>query len=118
MNQIRLMLLASTIALPGAALGAPDQAQPANGMTSEHRLSPAEIETVLNDAARKRESTEPSEERLPPPIQGEIGFSIGTGGYRSAYGTAVVPLPGDGVAILSLGTDRFDSGRETHRRDR
>jgi hypothetical protein len=112
------MLLASSIAFPGTALGAPDQAQPANGMSSEHRLSPAEIETVLNDAARKRESAEPSDERLPPPIQGEIGFSIGTGGFRSAYGTAVVPLPGDGVAILSLGTDRFDFDREARHRDR
>jgi hypothetical protein len=118
MIQIRLMLLASSIALPGAALGAPDQAQPATGMASEHRLSPAEIEAVLNDAASKRQLAEPSDERLPPPIQGEIGFSIGTGGYRSAYGTAVVPLPGDGVAILSLGTDRFDFGRENHHRDR
>jgi hypothetical protein len=112
------MLLASSVALPGAALGAPDQAQPANGMSSEHRLSPAEIETVLNDAARKRESAEPSDEKLPPPIQGEIGFSIGTGGFRSAYGTAVVPLPGDGVAILLLGTDRFDFDREARHRDR
>ena len=88
------MLLASSIALSGASLAAPDQAQSATGMASEHRLSPAEIETVLDDAARRRELAEPSEERLPPPIQGEIGFSVGTGGYRSAYGTAVVPLPG------------------------
>ena len=112
------MLLAFSIALPGASLAAPDGAQPDTGMASEHRLSPAEIATVLDDAARRRELAEPSEEKLPPPIQGEVGFSIGTGGYRSAYGTAVVPLPGKGVAILSLGTDRFDFDRETHHRDR
>ena len=87
-------------------------------MTSEHRLSPDQIATVLDDAARKRELEQSSDERLPPPIHGEIGFSIGTGGYRSAYGTAVVPLTGKGVAILSIGTDRFETGRDFHDRER
>ena len=59
-----------------------------------------------------------SDENLPPPIHGEIGFSIGTGGYRSAYGTAVVPLAGDGVAILSFGTDRLGSAPDYRYRER
>lgn len=118
MHQVRVMLLASSIALPGAALAAQVQTQPASGISSEHRLSPAEVESVLNDAARKRELSETSDERLPPPIHGEIGFSIGTGGYRSAFGTAVVPLPGDGVAILSLGTNRFGPDRDIYYRER
>ena len=116
MRQVRVLLLASSLALPGAALAAPDQAPSA--MPSEHRLSPDQIETVLDDAARKRELAQSSDERLPPPIHGEIGFSIGTGGHRSAYGTAVVPLTGDGVAILSFGTDRFESDRDFHYRER
>jgi hypothetical protein len=43
------------------------------------------------------------------PIHGEVGFEIGTGGYRSAFGTAIVPLAGDGVAIISLGSTDFGS---------
>jgi hypothetical protein len=42
-------------------------------------------------------------------VHGEVGFEVGTGGYRSAYGTAVVPLDGDGVAIISLGSTDFGS---------
>jgi hypothetical protein len=112
------MLLASLVALPGTARADPVPTPPATGMSSEHRLSPEEIESVLNDAARRRELAESSDERLPPPIQGEIGFSIGTGGYRSAFGTAVVPLPGAGVAILSFGTDRLGPEPNIHHQDR
>jgi hypothetical protein len=112
------MLLAWLIALPGAALATLDQAQPATGISPERRLSPAEIESVLNDAVRRRELAEISDQALPPPIHGEVGISIGTGGYRSAFGTAIVPLPGDGVAILSLGTDRFGSDRDFHHKER
>lgn len=107
MHQVRILLLAASLMWPGVAMAAPDQATSAPTLPSEHRLSPDQIETVLTDAARKRELAEPAEEKLPPPIHGEIGFAIGTGGYRSAFGTAVVPLPGDGAAILSFGTDRF-----------
>lgn len=119
MHRMPVLLLASTLFLASPALAAEGSAQPAPVMSSEHRLSEAEIEKVLETAARKRESAKPSgesvmseEEGLPPAIHGEVGFAIGTGGYRSAFGTAVVPLPGDGVAILSLGTDRFGPGRD------
>lgn len=118
MHRVRVMLVAWSIALPSVVLATPDQTQPDTGISSEHRLSPAEIESVLNDAARKREIAEISDDALPPPIHGEIGVSIGTGGYRSVFGTAVVPLPGDGVAILSLGTDRFEPDRDFHRKER
>ena len=111
MQLMPLSLLASTLFLAAPAL-----ADPAPAMPSEHRLSDAEIQQVLDGAASRRESASPfgetatpEEGKLPPPIHGEMGFAIGTGGYRSAFGTAVVPLPGDGVAVLSFGTDRFKS---------
>ena len=116
MRRVRVSLLASSLALPGTALAAPDQ--PLSPIASEHRLSPDQIEAVLDDAARKREPAPLTDENLPPPIHGEIGFSIGTGGYRSAYGTAVVPLSGDGVAILSFGTDRLGSAPDYRYRER
>lgn len=116
MRRVWVSLLASSLALPGTALAAADQAP--SPMTSEHRLSPDQIEKVLDDAARKREPAQSFDESLPPPIHGEIGFSIGTGGYRSAYGTAIVPLPGDGVAILSFGADRLGSAPGYYYRER
>jgi hypothetical protein len=116
MFRIWVPLLASSLALPAAAMAAPDQA--ASPATSERRLSPDQIEKVLDDAARKREQARLPDESLPPPIHGEVGFSVGTGGYRSAYGTAVVPLTGDGVAILSVGVDRLGSSRDTYYRER
>jgi len=116
MRRVWVSLLISSLALPRAALAAQDQ--PPSPMASERRLSPDEIAAVLDDAARKREQVPSADENLPPAIHGEIGFSIGTGGYRSAYGTAVVPLPGEGVAILSFGTDRLGSGRDYYYRER
>lgn len=107
MHQVRILLLASSLISPGAALAASDPAQTPAAQPSERRLSADEIETILDTAARKRELAQSTEDMLPPPIHGEIGFAVGTGGYRSAFGTAVVPLSDDGVAILSFETDRF-----------
>lgn len=89
-------------------LGAPALAeQPAAG---EHRLSQEQVDQVLADAAKKREAAEAQAEaeakKRGLPIHGEVGFAIGTGGYRSAYGTAIVDLPDGGVAQFSMGTGR------------
>jgi hypothetical protein len=120
MHRLPILLLASTLFLSAPAL-----AQSTSAMPSEHRLSEAEIEQVLDTAARRREGggpsgdvAEPAEGRLPPAIHGEVGFSVGTGGYRSAFGTAIVPLPGDGVAVLSFGTDRYRFDHDFDRFDR
>jgi hypothetical protein len=111
------MLLGWSLLLPGAALAA-DPAQPAAPAPAEQRLSADQVEKILDDAARKRELAEISTEGTGPAIRGEIGFSVGTGGYRSAFGTAVVPLPGDGVAILSFGTDTSEPARLVDYRER
>jgi len=114
MYRMPVLLLASALFLSGPALAAQGSAGPAPAIPSEHRLSEAEVEKVLEAAARKRASAgsaveivAPEEERLPPAIHGEVGFAIGTGGYRSAFGTAILPLPGNGAAVLSFATDRF-----------
>lgn len=118
MHRLRTLLLVSMLLAPGPVLAAADQAPPAPAMPSERRLSPEQIEAVLDDAARKRELAAIPEDRLPPAIHGEIGFTVGTGGYRSAYGTAVVPLSEDGVAILSFGVDNFSPERTVVFRER
>ena len=45
-----------------------------------------------------------------------MGVSIGTGGYREVFGTAVVPLGQTGTAILSFDTVDSNRGRVRQRR--
>jgi hypothetical protein len=49
-------------------------------------------------------------------VHGEVGVAIGTGGYRSIYGTAVAPLGNDGVFAFSFENTQFDQGRYYRRR--
>ena len=106
------LLAAASLLSPAMARAVPDKSAP---LPAEVRLSEAEKERVLEAAAGKHEpvpiaADEPiSEEDAAPPIHGEVGFSVGTGGYRSAYGTAIVPLKNDGVAIISVGSTDFGS---------
>jgi len=110
MSLLPIMMFALAALEPAGASAADPAAPPA-----EHRLSPEEVEKVLEEAARKRHgqsatSSAPSEDsggRAALPVHGEVGFSIGTGGYRAAHGTAVIGLPGDGRAIVSVGTSRL-----------
>jgi hypothetical protein len=119
MYVLRMLALSTVLLIPSTAYAAaPDaSAPPAAPLPSEHRLSDAEVNKVLDAAAKKREaSTQPGDELIDqqgdtpaPQIHGEVGVAIGTGGYRSAFGTAVVPLGGDGVAIMSFDTSNFGS---------
>ncbi len=113
MTRAGMLRAASAMLLPLRL--AATAADPAAPMPSEHRLSPEEVEKVLEQAARKNAGPAPAEipgepdaqaETPASPVHGEVGFAIGTGGYRSAHGTAYVPL-GNGQAIVSFGTDRF-----------
>ena len=96
-------IIASTLMLSAPALAA----DPAKPLAPVHSLSEAERDRILDEAATKHRRVEVIAEDLEkaeeprPPVYGEVGFGIGTGGYRSAYGTAVVPLD-DGFAILSF----------------
>ena len=80
-------------------------------ITNERRLSPAEVERILEEAARKRVAAEKPLARV---IEGEAGVSVGTGGYREVFGTAVVPVGKEGTAIISIGGE--DSDRPKRRR--
>ena len=112
MPVLRPLLLALALLLPSTAHAlAPQATLPPAPLPSEHRLSDAEVEQVLDTAARKRETSELLGDQPARQVHGEVGVSIGTGGYRSAFGTAVVPIAGEGAAILSfdftdLGTQR------------
>lgn len=69
------------------------------------RLSPAEVERILEEAARKRAAADKPPARM---IEGEVGVSVGIGGYREVFGTAVVQVGKDGTAIISIGGEESD----------
>jgi len=105
MRPIQNLFLTLALVTPAMANGAPDRAAP---IASEIRLSDEEKEKVLEAAAtRKREQPATVAEEVvpqPPQVHGEVGFTIGTGGYRSAYGGAYVSLGDDGFAAISAET--------------
>ena len=118
MHVLRRLALAGVLLIPSTAYAAePATAPSTSPLPSERRLSEAEVKKVLDAAVRKREgSAQPVVELSDQPgdnpdrqIHGEVGVGIGTGGYRSAFGTAVVPLGDDGVAIMSFGTTNLGS---------
>jgi len=80
-------------------------------IASERRLSPAEVERILEEAARKAAAVDRPPARV---IEGEVGVSVGTGGFREVFGTAVVPVGSEGVAIISI--DSGESRRDYKRR--
>ena len=96
MHKAALFLLLSPLACQAMA-------QTAAG---EHRLSPQEVNQILDDAASKREASEVTVPVEKFPVHGEVGVTIGTGGYRSVYGTANVGLADDGFASFSFGSER------------
>jgi hypothetical protein len=106
-----IVIAALTLPVPVAA----QASDPAPTSASERRLSPEQIEAVLAEAAKKREAVrmeagpDAVEEAPRPQVHGEVGISVGTGGYREAFGTAIYPLGDDGVAAISL--DFVDWGK-------
>lgn len=111
MRKLPLLLCLAVAALPASAMA--QDAAPAE-TSGTFKLSEAEKEKLLDKAVEERELLE---EVLPPPrrqIHGEVGVAIGTGGFRSIYGTSVVPLGEDGTAIISL--EHTDWGNQNYRR--
>lgn len=107
------LIIIAALLMPSPAVA--QAAVPAPSPSSERRLSPEQIEAVLAEAAKKREAAvvraDPGaiDPAPKPQVHGEVGFSIGTGGYREAFGTAIYPLGDDGVAAISL--DYIDWGK-------
>lgn len=114
------IILAALVSPAVAAAQLPPEAP---STTDERRLTPEQVEAVLAEAAAKQAATqgqirselpaaEDDEGSLIPPVHGEVGFSVGTGGYREVFGTGIYPLGPDGTAIISL--DFVDWGRRPY----
>lgn len=117
MMRLQLGLMALMLGVPTAAAAAADT--PPAVIADEHRLSPAEVQKVLDSAAISQavaaQSLDPLNDLPPPRIEGEMGVAIGTGGYREAFGTAIVPLGKDGEATFSFDTIESHRGRYIRR---
>ena len=111
------IIVIAALASPASLLA---QAAIAAPSTDERRLTPEQIEAVLAEAAAKRAAAERQapardmavDETAPPPppqVHGQVGFSVGTGGYREIFGTGFYPLGDQGGAAISL--DFVDWGR-------
>ncbi|WP_380872661.1 hypothetical protein [Sphingomonas sp. DBB INV C78] len=108
---VRSALLLSTLALAAPALAqASDAPAPAGEIIS---LSPDEKEKALDSG--RGVHVGPAIGELPisglPQVHGELGFMIGTGGMRGAYGTAAMPLGENAGATIS-----FENYRWGHKR--
>ena len=107
-------------ALFGAVPSAVTAAEPASSPSSERRLSPEQIEAVLAEAAKKRQAAEGHavansiERSASRKAHGEVGVSVGTGGYREVSGSAIAPMGENGAATIAV--DFIDLGRRSQRR--
>ena len=114
--------------LPIAALSIATPAIAGDPIAPEHRLTPAEVEQALTAAADKRIAQERAtgvapvdvldpirglKDGSPLDLSGSVGFSVGTHGYRSAYGSAVVGLGGTSSVAFSI--ERTEGDRQRMR---
>ena len=115
MTRAFAMALAAASLVSAPALS--QNGQPASPSSSERRLTPEQIEAVLAEAAKKRESAQMSMDANPlpappPQIQGEVGVAVGSDGYREVFGTGVYPLGDDGAAAVSFDFMNFGKRRD------
>lgn len=75
------------------------------------RLTPEQIETAKEAGASKKAGNVWDRAKDVPDrkIHGEVGFGIGTGGYRSIFGAVVAPIGDNGIVALSFENTRFNT---------
>ncbi|WP_116089661.1 hypothetical protein [Sphingomonas crusticola] len=82
------------------------------------RLTPEQREAALEYGATHPQHSLDGATAPDGRIHGEMGVEIGTGGYRSTYGTAVVPLGDTGSAAFSFESERARYRRRGYQTDR
>ena len=112
----RLLLVAGSLALLGGscALAADDTAP----VSTASQSTDSKIAAWLKDAPAASQDSDsgPGADggpiKLDRAIHGEFGATVGTGGYRSAYGVVHIPVGATGMATVAVGTgtSRWDGG--------
>ena len=104
MNIPRTFLRALPALIALAAAGGPARA------ADVYALTPAQKAAALQSGAAAQDDLAVSGGGSLP-IHGEVGAAIGTGGYRSMYGTAAIPIGENGGAIVSFENSRIGNPR-------
>lgn len=101
--------LIAILAVPSLSVAAAHAADtPAGTVVS---LTPEQVEAAKEAAAERNMraasglDTSVVPDRRP---HGEVSIAVGTGGYRSVYGSTVMPLGKDGVLAFSFENSRND----------
>lgn len=104
-----LPLLLVCWSAPGFAQTAPTPAAMPEAdirrLTDEERLKILDGNTIESAALARGEA--PESEVATRGIHGEVGAAIGTGGMRSLYGTAAIPLGDNAGAVVSFESSRY-----------
>ena len=100
-NPSRFPLGAGLILLAASAAHAADAPQ-------VYSLSPADRAAAIDDAASGRTGLGAGGDRQ---IHGEFGVTVGTGGARSVYGVAQIPLGDNAGATVAFEDSRWGSRR-------
>lgn len=118
---LRLLALAASLAvLSGPALaadGAPDSSSgPVStaSQTTDQKISAWIGEKAPSTPKTTKPPRDRSDEPLRDPgdgggdrkIHGEVGAAVGSGGYRSAYGVATIPIGKSSSATIAVSTSR------------
>jgi hypothetical protein len=81
--------------------------------------TPEQVEAAKEAAAvRNMKAENQIANGITPPrsVHGEVGIAVGTGGYSSIFGTAVMPLGQNGAVALSFENTQNDPLRYYRRR--
>ena len=75
-------------------------------------LSPEQVEAAKEAGAARHARDAAARVQAAPrdhAIHGEVGVSIGTGGYNEVFGTAIAPLGDNGLLALSIEKTQYGS---------
>ena len=114
---LTILLLAAIAPLPASAADAPVAG-------TLYQLSPQEVNAIKARAAERGDAPAVQVDAIDVPdvpspkrqVHGEVGFGIGTNGYRSVFGTVVYPLGDDGFAAFSFENSDFGNNNRRFRR--
>jgi len=118
---LRLLVpLSLSLAAAATIAQAADEAASAPIANPRADETAAQIDDWIREASAEPAAEAPAQgtQAIDRRIHGEVGFGIGSNGYRSAYGVATMPIGKTGTATVALSEGRmnFRGGRRATNR--
>jgi hypothetical protein len=112
MTPRRVLFLAASLSLLAAPALAADGASQGGPVSTASQTTDSKIAAWLADGAKDQNADSsdgpgPDAGSGPAPdrqIHGEVGAAVGSGGYRSAYGVATIPIGKTSSATVAIST--------------